>query len=226
MSCWICGKKGDSREHLIKASDIKGYFGIVSKDSPVYTHNNFKRNIPICSTKSNRFKSKSLICQHCNNALTQPHDRAWELLSNYIIHNYPKNTPVKRINLSKVFPGRVNRELINIQLYFVKLFGCRIVDNGVPIDISSFSKAILNGCSHDEVYLNFCGTPTYKSKYAGITNIQVIEDGKDPVWCEWIYTVGHLSVKVLYLKNTHKMGHSKKYWHPNNQSKVIKIYKL
>ena len=100
MKCWICGNEGDSGEHLVKASDIRNYFGNISIDSPVYTHNDYKRNIPIRSIKSNRFKSKALICKYCNNTRTQPHDRAWESLSNYILHNYPKSNSVKRINLT------------------------------------------------------------------------------------------------------------------------------
>lgn len=226
MECWICGKKGNSGEHLVKASDIKGYFGGVSVKDSVYTHNDFKRNIPIRSIKSKRFKSKALICKHCNNVLTQPYDKAWELLSKYVVHEYPINSSIKRINLGKIFSGSTKRQLINIQLYFVKLFGCRIIENSIPIDTASFSRAILNGLAHDEVYLMFCETPILKMKYAGLSEIQAISHDGIPVWAEWFYTVGHISIKVIYSSNTHMFGRVRKVWHPSCQSKIIKIHKL
>lgn len=226
MKCWICGKEGDSGEHLVKASDIRNYFGTISKDSPVFTHNDYKRNIPIHSIKSKRFKSKALICKYCNNTRTQPHDRAWESLSNYILHRYPKSNSVKRINLSKVFPGQSKKQLLNVHLFFAKLFGCRIIESNIHINISPFSNAILNNVAIEELFLVFCETPTFNTQYAGISEVKCINHNNIPVWAEWLYTIGHLSVKVTYSSNIHRLGRFGKTWHPNNQGKVVTIYKL
>ncbi len=226
MKCWICGKKGDSGEHLVKASDIRNYFGTISENSPVYTHNKFKRNIPIRSAKSKRFKSTALICKHCNNTLTQPHDVAWEKLSNYLLYKYPNTKSVKRINLSKVFPGKTKKQLLNVHLFFAKLFGCRIIENNIPINTSSFSHAILNNTAHNELFLMFCETPTFKTKYAGISEVQAIKDNDKVVWAEWLYTVGHISVKVIYSADTHHLGRVGRAWHPRRHSKIITVYGL
>jgi len=226
MKCWICGNNGDSGEHLVKASDIRNYFGVISESNPIYTHNGYKRNRPICSVKSKRLKSKGLICKDCNNSRTQRHDMAWESLSNYLIYKYPTNNPIKRINLSKVFPGNSKNQLLNVHLFFAKLFGCRIAEHNINIDISLFSNAILNNVALDELFLMFCETPTFNTKYADLSEIQCVNYNNSPVWAEWLYTVGHLSIKVIYSSNIHRLGRKGKAWHPSSQGKIISIYKL
>lgn len=84
MKCWICGQEGNTGEHLIKESDLRSYFGDISQKCPIFFHTKDKRNIPVGSLKSKRFKSDALICNRCNSALTQPYDRAWETLSIYL----------------------------------------------------------------------------------------------------------------------------------------------
>lgn len=63
MKCWICGEKGDSGEHLIKASDIKSLFGEITQKNPVNLHTEDKKNKSVGSSKSDKFKSSALICR-------------------------------------------------------------------------------------------------------------------------------------------------------------------
>ena len=64
---------------------------------------------------------------------------------------------------SIVWPKRIFgtdrvQEMLNVHLYFVKLFGCHIAGNNIPIDITDFADAIMTGKPHPYVYLNFgCG---------------------------------------------------------------------
>jgi len=122
MNCWICGDTANTGEHRVKASDLKAYFGHVSQQKPIYTHTDQKKNIPIKSIKASRLKSGGRICNKCNSSLTQPYDKAWERLSQYLQANWQKLQKAQQINLTKVFPGAVRRSLLGIHLFFVKIF--------------------------------------------------------------------------------------------------------
>jgi len=139
MKCWICGQEGNTGEHMIKASDLRSYFGNISQKNPIFFHTKEKKNIPVGSLKSKRFKFDSLICNNCNSSLTQPYDQAWEQLSAYLRSNWPDLLKSRKVNLTKIFPGSVHRSMLFVHLYFLKIFGCKIVESGAPIDTVSFS---------------------------------------------------------------------------------------
>ena len=56
---------------------------------------------------------------------------------------------------NRIFGADRVREMLNVHLYFVKLFGCHIAGNNIPIDITGFSDAIMHGKLHPRVYLKF-----------------------------------------------------------------------
>ena len=135
MICWICGSDGNSGEHLVKASDIKSVFKNISQNTPLVYRRSDTLKRKIGSRKANILKSNALICTDCNNKRTSDHDRAWETLSEYL-RQYPleKRGPL-RIRLSKVFKQNRFQNVLAAHLYFVKLFGCRIIEESIPIDI-------------------------------------------------------------------------------------------
>src|SRR5579864_4311839 len=89
--CWICGRDpGNSREHRTKKSDLKAVFGKVTQANPVHYRDDQRRQRRICSLDADLTKFPDKICQHCNGARTQPHDRAWETLSMALRTRRPK----------------------------------------------------------------------------------------------------------------------------------------
>jgi hypothetical protein len=226
MKCWICGDEATTGEHLIKASDLRSYFGYVDQREPIYFHSDKKRNVPVGSVKSNRFMSQALLCAKCNNERTQPYDHAWEMLSGYIRGNWKLISKSKKVDLSKVFPGCVGQQSLNIHLYFVKLFGCRIVEAKVPIDIKKFSDCLLNRCAHDEIFLVLSKTAYLPNhKIAQITEIQARNIGSVTDKAAWIYTLGELSIQVGYLAKTADDILWPQAWHPSRSGKLVKFGK-
>jgi hypothetical protein len=44
--------------------------------------------------------------------------------------------------------------MLNVHLYFVKLFGCHIERNGIPLDITGFADAIMSYQAHTPAFIS------------------------------------------------------------------------
>lgn len=227
MKCWICGEEATTGEHLIKASDLRLLYESCSQAAPIYFHSPQKKNIPVGSFKATRLKFKTKICARCNTTLTQPHDKAWEKLSAYLHRHIGSHADTGIVDLSRVFPGATRRELLNVHLYFVKLFGCNIAEHSIPIDLASFSRAIATSSPHSNVFLAFgksLGTP--KRKSAGMTAVHAVNRNDVPVYAEWFYVMGNFAVEVVYATDRQLVPRKLNVIHPSVASKLLKLTKF
>jgi hypothetical protein len=220
MKCWICGSEADSREHMLKASDQKAVFGVFTQKEPIYTRNKGK-NQPIAGIKSNRLKYDTPICARCNNERTQPYDQAWEHLSNYLRSRYPPIQGSTWIDLDKVFPNAAKRSMLGVHLFFVKLFGCRIVEDAVQIDVQPFADAILRGVPHPKVHLAFWAHPPRRR--AGLTPVSVANVNNAVRSAGWCYVLDHIAVNVVYLDWPQRRRDLAHAWHPATVDQRIRI---
>jgi hypothetical protein len=95
--CWICKKnKADSGEHKTKRSDLLAVLGKVSQKQPFFYSDTKKKNQVVGSLDAKILKSPVRICAHCNNARTQPHDRAWERMSDRLDGWSRRSQPTRR----------------------------------------------------------------------------------------------------------------------------------
>ena len=221
MQCWICGDEGTTGEHLTKLSDLKSHFGHVSQNSPLYFHTGEKMNSKLKSIKKDaRLKSSALICGPCNNAKTSKYDRAWEKLSNYLRQKKPPIRKGDIIKLEKVFPGTVKRSMLRVHLFFVKLFGCAIVAYNVPIDIAPLRNGLLQEKPVNNVYLAFWSSNGMGDGYSEMEYDTV---GGKCTYATWFYTIGAVSVNVMYALPTENRLGLVGSWHPSNITKRVKI---
>ena len=142
-------------------------------DHPLYLHDAAKRNRRIGSLDAKLLKSPGRICPDCNNARTQPHDRAWEKLSEALRDRSTSTGAGKcRASRRSVFRYDTARAMLNVHLYFVKLFGCHIAGNAIPLDIASFANAILHQKAHPCVYVKFgCGRTSAGEPMTGMSDM-------------------------------------------------------
>jgi hypothetical protein len=114
--------------------------------------------------------------------------------------------------------------MLKVHLYFLKLFGCQIIEGGIPIDIQPFARAILNGKAHDNVYLGFGPTPPGGPlKLAGGSNVCVARLGEECAFATWFYEVGNLSVNIMYAMSGENREGLVDAWHPRLGCKRIKM---
>lgn len=222
MNCWICGSKGDSGEHLSKATDIKSVFGEISQRKPLVLRKDDNTKKKLGSRKADALKSSAPICTQCNNVRTSSHDRAWEKLSEFL-RQYPldRRGPLS-IRLSKVFKHDRYKNVLAVHLYFVKLFGCRIVENSIPIDTDSFSESILKEKPNPLIFIHFKKGLVPKLKTVGLSNIQASNDETGTiVGAVWTYIVDNLFVDISYSRTPARTEYLKNSFHPQWKNKVI-----
>jgi len=225
VNCWICGKSANSKEHIIKASDLKQAFGNVSQSFPLYYHEDDRRNIPVGSIKkSDRVKFSKNICRICNGSLTQPNDQSWSKLSDYLYKNQGSLRRSKKLSLKKIFPGATKESIKNIQLFFIKWLGCRIIEENVPFDISRFSKCILNQESCENLLLRF---HLYKNESnitsAGVTKIDAMRKNDEIIFMNSGYILGDLVVEVIYCIDVSLVKGTGSIFVPTANSSIIKF---
>ncbi|MBR0925117.1 hypothetical protein JQ561_00720 [Bradyrhizobium diazoefficiens] len=216
--CWICKtNKADSGEHKTKRSDLLAVLGEPTQEKPFFYHDVDKPNRPVKSLDAKIRKSPVRICAHCNNARTQPHDCAWESMSDRLRSRRLAVGQLVRCN--SVFGHYTKREMLNVHLFFLKLFGCMLAEakaNGydIPIDIDAFSTAIMLGRPHDEVHLQF-------GKHDGVigrSNLHVSRvDSGGGVLGAWLCELDTIAVSVLYVQ-AGKFEHRRDIWHPHSRT--------
>lgn len=218
LMCWICGvNKADSGEHKTKRSDLLAVLGKPSQAQPFYYHDLERANRPVGSLDTKILKSPVRICAHCNNTRTQPHDMAWERLSDRLRHRHLQVGRWVRCN--RIFRSFTKREMLNVHLYFLKLFGCMIAEakaNGhdIPIDLDPFSRAIMSGKPHAEVHLQF-------GRHDGIIGRSNLHcwttDPGRSVLAAWLYELDTIAISVLYAQHG-KFEHRRDIWHPHSRT--------
>lgn len=223
MNCWICGAcNAGTREHRVKASDLKSLFGTPNQKAPLYLNSNARqRNVRIGSLKSDRLKYKQPICLACNSALTQPHDEAWRHASDKLRGNVPRLLRGGSFRSNWLFPHNTRLGMRYLHLYFVKLFGCQIVEGKIPIDIAPFAKAILDGRPHPGLFIGFGHLSGLPKKFAGGSDVLVKCLNGEVICASWFYQVGDLCVKVMYATLGEHPDGLKTAWNPRQGSKRL-----
>lgn len=215
--CWICNRnEANSGEHKTKRSDLLAVLGNPSQEQPFYYSDLERRNRPVGSLDAKILRAPIRICAECNTTRTQPHDRAWEQMSDRLRARQLKVGQWVRAN--RIFPRNARKEMTNVHLYFLKLFGCMICEakadgHDVPIDIAPFSQSIMSSRAHPEVHLQF-------GKYDGTlgrSNLYCWKTQNGSVLAGWLYELKTAAVSVLFVQ-AGRFEHRADLWHPKSHT--------
>ena len=138
MLCWMCGSPADSGEHRLKKADLVRAYGKGPYSGPsAPLHFRDGKSTPLQGPNSRVVKYSHSICQACNNAATQPYDRAYDVLLGWLRSNECDVLRKRLINFEEVYGSDFQSGQLDLFKYFVKSFGCRLVDaeQGVPQDL-------------------------------------------------------------------------------------------
>jgi hypothetical protein len=217
LPCWICGEPATTGEHKTKRSDLRSVFGRPTQNNPLYLHTAERRNRHVGSLDAKLLKLPGKICSYCNNTRTLPHDRAWEKLSGALRTRRPAIAPSSVVRTRSIFSYNTAREMLNVHLYFIKLFGCHIVGNQIPLDITIFASAIINQKAHPCVYLKFgCGRMFAGQPMTGGSDMWLTPapTGGSSTFATWFYDIEAVSINVMYAVDGEKRKGLIGAWHP------------
>ncbi len=216
--CWICGDPATTAEHRLKRSDAKASFGVLTQARPGYLHTDAARNQKVQTLGSPLMSFKSPICAQCNNERTQPHDRAWDTLAAALRARRATLEAGDYVRADRIFRHCARRKMLNVHLFFVKLFLGMIVDGDAKFDRAAFSRAILSGKAHPNVYLKFGLLDGLDGRVvAGASNLEVdyyAADGR-LAFAAWLYEPGSgIAVMVMYAADGEQRQGLDGAWHP------------
>lgn len=223
-TCWICGYVGPlTDEHRTKKSDLREVFGDIGPGSEVYWHDSKGRtNFRLRSPKANLLMSPGRICAECNNRRTQPHDTSWETLSRALRAEIAPGATTYRAQ--RAFPYDTRRHLLNVHLYFAKLFGCTVVGENAPLDHAGLARAIMAGKPHPNLFLRFgLGIMFNGERFTGATPVNVLtrQGEQEPFLVHWWYFVRPIGVHVMLTDDARAKSFDA--WHPKHGTTRLKI---
>ena len=83
--------------------------------------------------KSSKLKYKKTLCARCNNERSQPWDNSYDVFTSWVLEHEEEILRRRLINFETVFGSKFPERQLNLFKYFVKSFGCRFVDAGIPV---------------------------------------------------------------------------------------------
>jgi hypothetical protein len=115
--CWICNRnEANSGEHKTKRSDLLAVLGSPTQEQPFYYQDLERRNKAVKSLDAKILKAPIRICNECNSVRTQPHDLAWEHMSDQLRN---RRLVIGRwVRANRIFRHYTRRQMINVHLFF------------------------------------------------------------------------------------------------------------
>lgn len=221
QACWICGGDGTTREHGPKRTDLKAMFGDRRGKPPLIRTNSDGAWTRVQGPSSERLKYDAPVCEPCNTNRTQAHDRAWDRLRTWLMATRPtKGTTVRT---GRLFRADWRAEMRNVHLFFVKQFGCAMVEGGPPFDVSSLGAAILSNTSHPNFYLHFGIAQDAVRDAVALSDADAVLDGGKPVIVMRTYYVGSLGVLMLCDNRENGRVRTMEAWHPRRRDDRLLI---
>jgi hypothetical protein len=146
-------------------------------------------------------------------------------MSNWLRTRTPAIKEGAIVRANKLFAYGTKREMLNVHLYFVKLFGCHVIDEDIKIDVTALANSILTETAHPHVYLRF-GCDPLRINSTGMTNLHAaIDPTGSCAFATWTYWVDSLMVDVMFAKDDWPDRELlKDSWHPRlGTSKLLLV---
>jgi hypothetical protein len=99
------------------------------------------------------------------------------------------------------FSYDTRQRMLYVHLYFLKLFGLKIIEGKISINTKPFADAILHGRSHSKVYLSF--GPAWNTDEVRLSCSDVSYDPQEAIdgqcaFAVWIQHIDNIWVKVIF----------------------------
>jgi hypothetical protein len=207
MTCWICNNPADTREHVIKQSDIRRLFGRgpYQKGKRLMRTDPNQRKRLIQSEDSVHIKYKRGLCENCNSARSQSWDEVYDKFMEFVQVSDKALKSTRRLDFNRIVQNSVSEFATNLYSYFVKAFGCQLQEQGQkpPSELSEYllgNRDNTNLCITFAVYENMPMTlPSPMVEIHGLEG-DIENNTKRPLNYEWAVSIEWLTVLFWYNK--------------------------
>lgn len=142
MKCWICNNPADSREHVIKQSDIRRLFGRCPypKGKRLKRTDQNQNKKLIQSEDSIHIKYQKSLCTECNSSRSQPWDEAYDKFMDYFLSHETELKKIRKVDFKNIAQYDTGIFAKRLYSYFIKSFGCQLQESGQipPLELSEF----------------------------------------------------------------------------------------
>lgn len=128
--CWWCGDIADSREHRVKASQLRRMFR--SADYLILHGKSGVRPTRFNGPGSKTMLFAKVLCTNCNNARSQPFDEAYDLFVQKVVDDPEYFRSRTEFDMAEIFPTDPHGGA-KLARYYVKNIACRIAEVGFAI---------------------------------------------------------------------------------------------
>ena len=207
MKCWICNDPADTREHVIKQSDIRRLFGRgpYPKGKRLIRSDPNQRKRLIQSEDSVHIKYQRGLCENCNSSRSQPWDEAYDKFMEFVQVNDKKLKHTRKVDFNRIVQNNAIGFVENLYSYFVKVFGCQLQEQRQqpPSELSEYllgKRNNINLCITFAIYESMPqNLPSPMVQIHGLEG-DVEDDTKRPLNYEWAVSIEWFTILFWYNK--------------------------
>jgi hypothetical protein len=116
--------------------------------------------------------------------------------------------------------------MLDVHLFFVKMFGCIIAEHNIPINLAEFSNALLRREAHPNLWLGFGVLKRWNKNKAIITPIKALNANESIEFANWHYMLRKVFVDIVFSQHRKYLQVANDAWHPKISSKILHLTKL
>ena len=157
--------------------------------------------------------------------LTLAYERSWQRLCAYLHERWHEITARGSFDLSKPYPGEVASQSLYVHLYFVKVLGRRLLEEGIDVNLDSFVTSLRDGTAHPEVTLLVADSRVPAGRLQSYhSDVSVLRSGEEVLSALWMHWVPPVAIKICHVKTGAPVREPPGFpWHPNRQRKIVKL---
>jgi hypothetical protein len=115
--------------------------------------------------------------------------------------------------------------MLDVHLFFVKLFGCVIAEHSIPIDLDTFSHSLITRTAHPHIFLGFGILASWTQNKAFTTPVEALDVAGTTEFAFWYYMVRKVFVDAVYSLPQYREIATDT-WHPSMNTKILRLSKL
>lgn len=215
--CWWCGAPATTAEHKYKARDLRRVQGASIEDGVYRSAEQGFNGVLQSLRKGSAIRWSVSLCADCNNARSQPFDRAYDRFVDYLADHWEELMTARRINWRDIYGHDWRPGAIALSRYLAKQFGCMMKTEKLPVPDDA--RTFLDGGSPGDLTIKIAvddellnarerlmkvhGSDDWLKTFIGLPGTSAYHDGSSLTGAGYLLRLGYVVLQVLWRKDLH-----------------------